>query len=282
MNPNDKPPPYKRKQIIGDCTLYLADCRLVLPTLAEIDAVITDPPYGDTSLEWDSRVADWLPLVRQTLKPSASMWVFGSMRFFLDCAADFRDAGWRYAQDNVWEKHNGSGFHADRLKRVHEHAVHFYPQEAAWADIYKNPVTTPDAVAKTVRRKKRPPHMGHIDAGDYVSEDGGPRLMRSVQYVRSCHGYAEHPTQKPIDIIKPLALYSCPPGGRIVDPFMGSGTVGVVSAKLGMAFTGVEIAEGYFETACRRIHDAYAEPKQPDIFASPIPKGPPVQTECLL
>ena len=32
--------------IIGDCTLYLGDCREILPTLGKVDAVITDPPYG--------------------------------------------------------------------------------------------------------------------------------------------------------------------------------------------------------------------------------------------
>ena len=38
--------PYRRKEIIGDCTLYLGDCRDILPTLGKVDAVVTDPPYG--------------------------------------------------------------------------------------------------------------------------------------------------------------------------------------------------------------------------------------------
>ena len=38
--------PYKRKEVIGDCTLYLGDCLEILPTLEKVDAVITDPPYG--------------------------------------------------------------------------------------------------------------------------------------------------------------------------------------------------------------------------------------------
>jgi len=35
-----------KKVIIGDCELYLGDCRDVLPTLGKVDAVVTDPPYG--------------------------------------------------------------------------------------------------------------------------------------------------------------------------------------------------------------------------------------------
>ena len=52
------------------------------------------------------------------------------MRFFMASVEQFRVAKWRYAQDIVWEKHNGSGFHADRFKRVHEHAVQFYRADA--------------------------------------------------------------------------------------------------------------------------------------------------------
>jgi len=37
---------YKRKEIIGDCTLYLGDCLEVMPTLDKVDSVVTDPPYG--------------------------------------------------------------------------------------------------------------------------------------------------------------------------------------------------------------------------------------------
>jgi site-specific DNA-methyltransferase (adenine-specific) len=178
------------------------------------------------------------------------------MRFFMASAEHFRAAGWKYAQDCVWEKHNGSSFHADRLKRVHEHAVQFYPSSVPWADIYKKPVTTPDATARAVRRKKRPPHTGHIEASSYTSEDGGPRLMRSVIAVRSCHGYAEHPTQKPEGIIAPLIEFSCPPCGTVGDWFAGSGSVGVTALKLGRSYVGCEIDEGYYGKARARLDRA--------------------------
>lgn len=38
--------PYRRKEVIGDCTLYLGDCMEIMPTLSKFDAVVTDPPYG--------------------------------------------------------------------------------------------------------------------------------------------------------------------------------------------------------------------------------------------
>lgn len=41
------PAPYQRKETIGNATLYLGDCRDILPTLPKVDAVITDPPYSE-------------------------------------------------------------------------------------------------------------------------------------------------------------------------------------------------------------------------------------------
>ncbi len=236
-------------------TIYRANCLELLPHLTTlVDVVITDPPYGATALGWDIPVHHWLALVAALLKPTGSLWCFGSLRMFLAQAAEF--SGWRVAQDLVWEKHNGSNFHADRFRRVHEHVVQFYPASAKWSQLYKRPVMTNDATKRSVRRKQRPPHLGRIDAGYYVSHDGGPRLMRSVIHARSCHGYAVHPTQKPVEVIAPLIEYSCPPGGVVLDPFMGSGSTLVAAQSAGVAAIGIEIEERYCALAARRLEDA--------------------------
>ncbi len=77
--------------------------------------------------------------------------------------------------------------------------------------------------------------------------------MRSVVYVPSCHGEAEHPTQKPVDIIKPLLEYSCPPDGVVLDPFMGSGTTLRAAKDLCRKAIGIEIEEKYCRIAVERL-----------------------------
>lgn len=72
--------------------------------------------------------------------------------------------------------------------------------------------------------------------------------------------YHPHPTQKPIKLMKRLVKRT---KGIVLDPFMGSGTTGVACVKLGRKFIGVELEEKYFDIACRRIEQAYA---QPDMF----------------
>lgn len=235
-------------------TILTGDCREVLRTLPEasVDCVIADPPYQQTSLAWDRWPDGWPAAVRRVLKPTGSMWCFGSLRMFTERWSDF--AGWRMAQDIVWEKHNGSSFHSDRFRRVHEQAVHFYRNDAPWAEVYKAKVVTLDAVKKQVRRKRRPAHMGHIEAMPYTSEDGGPRLQTSVIFARSEHGRAVHPTQKPLAIIEPLLQASCPPGGTVLDPFLGSGTTAVACALRGLSCIGIEARPDYAAIARERIN----------------------------
>ena len=81
-----------------------------------------------------------------------------------------------------------------------------------------------------------------------------------------------HPTQKPLPLMA-WCLDQLPSDcGLILDPFMGAGTTGVACVNSGRAFIGIERHEPYFDIACRRIEDAY---RQPRLFAEPKPK--PIQ-----
>lgn len=232
--------------------IYHGDCREIMRDIADMaDCIIADPPYAQTSLAWDRWPTDWPDYAVASLLLTGSMWCFGSLRMFMERATQF--TRWQLAQDVVWEKHNGSSFHADRFKRVHEQAAQFYRVGSQWENVYKNVPTTPDATARTVRRKRRPPHMGDINESHYTSEDGGPRLMRSVIYARSCHGRAVNETQKPEEIIAPLIESSCPPGGLVLSPFAGSGTDGVVAKALGRRAVLIEMREEQCEQAALRV-----------------------------
>lgn len=229
--------------------LYKADCRDILPGLAiKNSMVVADPPYGQTSLEWDKWSGAWLSAISPVV---CSLWCFGSMRMFMDNASDFRAAGWSLSQDLVWEKQNGSSFHADRFRRVHESVCHFY--RGSWGDLPKYVPTTASAVAKTVRRKKRPPHMGHIEWGHYISEDGGPLLMRSVMYHANCHGFAKNRVQKPVEIIEPLIHYGGYEDATVIVPFSGAGSELIAAKRMGRKAIGMELDEEQCEFAAERL-----------------------------
>lgn len=230
-------------------TLYHGDMRDVLPTLDEFNACITDPPYGETSLEWDRWPLGWPTLVAAHTN---SMWSFGSMRMFTDQWTQFNSGGWKLAQDIVWEKHNGSGFAADRFKRVHELVVHLY--HGQWSAIHHQAIRVlahARHVDSVDPSDERVPHTGAI--GPHMYRDDGKRMMRSVIKARSMHGYAIHPTEKPPAIIAPLIEYSVPLGGLVLDPFAGSGSTLLTARSLERRAIGIEASEQYCEAAAKRL-----------------------------
>lgn len=103
----------------------------------------------------------------------------------------------------------------------------------------------------------------------WCSFDGA---TRRINYARSkaLQDGKEHPTQKPVEVMR-WCLERLPDGCKtVLDPFMGSGTTGVACARLGLSFVGIEVSEHYFDIACKRIDEAY---KQADFFI-----GPPKET----
>jgi site-specific DNA-methyltransferase (adenine-specific) len=85
-------------------------------------------------------------------------------------------------------------------------------------------------------------------------------VVRVFDHKRSDLG-REHPTQKPIELMKWCILRL--QAKTILDPFMGSGTTGVAAVNLGRKFTGIEIEPKYFDMACKRIEEAL---RTPDMF----------------
>lgn len=228
-------------------TLYHGDMRQVLPALGiEPDCVIADPPYGETALAWDRWPDGWPGVVADC---AASMWCFGSMRMFLDRRDEFRH--WNLSQDVVWEKQNGTGFAADRFKRVHEHVLHWY--RGGWSLIHhETPKVAVNWRTAANSGRAKPTHTGEI--GQRSWEDDGTRLIRSV--IRAPNMWrrgAIHPTEKPTEILRPLVEYACPPGGLVLDPFAGSGSTAAVARLTGRRAVLIEAREDYCDASARRL-----------------------------
>jgi site-specific DNA-methyltransferase (adenine-specific) len=235
-------------------TLYLGDCREVLPALGiTADLIMADPPYGETSLAWDRWPEGWLHVAAEA---SRSMWCFGSLRMFLEHGGEFKGARWKLSQDVIWEKANGTGFADDRFKRVHETAAHWYRGE--WRRVHHDTPRTiytgPDNHIR--RRTDRGPHLGAIAAQVY--EDDGTRLIRSVLFAKSVRG-GLHRTEKPVPILSPLIEYGCPAGGLLVDMFTGSGAVLDAARASGRRAIGFELHEPHAEQAARRLSQMVLE-----------------------
>lgn len=251
-------PPRTRKARAVDAgsTVIHADCMAALAEMppASVDCIVVDPPYGEITRLWDKPVQGWPRLAARVLKPSGSMWLFCSARSLLCIAPEM--AEWEFVQDIVWEKHNGSGLHNDRFRRVHELVTHWRLKGSRWSGVFKSAPTVPAPDLRPTRRHKRPPSHWRLKPQEeehFASPDGCKRLKRSVLKVRSMHGRATHPTEKPEDLLDHLLAYSCPVGGVVLDPFAGSGSTGASAKRLGMSFIGIESDAHHHATAVARL-----------------------------
>jgi site-specific DNA-methyltransferase (adenine-specific)/modification methylase len=213
--------------IIGNATLYLGDCRDILPTLGKVDAVVTDPPYGigeaagkaktrgklAAAIDYGNDDWDNEPISPEVISMvrAAGNWqiIFGGN--YYDCPAT---SCWL-----VWDKENGANDFADC--------------ELAWTNL-----------PKAVRRI---------------------RYMWNGMLRANGEQRGDHPTQKPIGVMKWAIGHLPEPSSTILDPFMGSGTTGVAAVQMGRKFIGIEREPKYFDIACKRIEDAQ---KQGDLFIS--------------
>ena len=234
----------------GAVTLHHGRSEDILPTLGVCaDVCVTDPPYGETSLAWDRWPKGWPSLVAAALPSVTSLWCFGSMRMFLEQRDEF--VGWRFAQDVIWEKPNGSGASDGRFLRVHENVAHWY--RGQWADVPRE--SQREHVYSVDKSMRRPAGANSHRRADRqtVYADDSTRLVRSVMRRAQMRYQERHPTEKPAGIIDPLIAYSCLPGGTVLDVFAGSGSVLDAARCSGRKAIGIEADERFCEVTATRL-----------------------------
>jgi DNA modification methylase len=251
----DKLESFTRVQI-GDCTLYLGDCRELLPLLPKVDAVVTDPPYG----------------VGLTKKSND----YTGSRFFDNGRSSQASVVYEDTPDHVRDLIRTAITSA--IKKVGRAAI-FSGHRMMFE--YPTPVSIGTAYVSNPAGRD-PWGFGGNNPILYYGKD--PYLAagmgsRPNSFASNQPGESgiDHPTPKPVAWMRWLVSRASLVGETILDPFMGSGTTGVACVKLGRKFIGIEIEPKYFEIACKRIQAAY---DQPDMFiASPQPK--PEQLDML-
>lgn len=241
--------PWKRRVQIGDCTLYFGDCLEILPTLDTVDHVITDPPYEQ--LMHDLHASTMLrrndggnqrkelgfsgineirdPLVKQ-IKRINGGWFLGfcnveGVWHWRQCLID---NGLKFKTTCIWVK-------PDATPKLNG----------------QGPALAYECITTTWCGR------GH------ARWNGGGKRGVFTYLTNDKDRTGQHPTEKPIPLMRELIGLFTNNDELILDPFMGSGTTGVGCVKLGRKFIGIELDERYFDISCKRIEDAY---KQPDMF----------------
>lgn len=107
------------------------------------------------------------------------------------------------------------------------------------------------------------------------SHDGRAKPIENAYQRNESTARNNHPTVKPTDLMRYLCRLVTPPGGVVLDPFMGSGSTGKAAALEGFRFVGIERDPAYMEIARQRIEAVSPEPSED----KPAPSAPPTKTK---
>lgn len=208
---------WKRKEVIGNATLYLGDCLEILPTLPKVDAVITDPVWPNVP---DGMFGPCDPF--SLLASAADLWgdpkrVVIVMRTdsdprFLCCIPDrykfFRTSNLSYSCPG----------HLGRKLGGLEHAYAFG-----------------DPIRSLVGQRVIPGEAPKAQPGDSDRRHPCPRSFTHMKFLVRWYSECDE---------------------VILDPFMGSGTTMLAADAAGRKSIGIEIEPKYFDIACERIENA--------------------------
>ena len=228
---------------------------------ASIDALISDPPYGTTALQWDKQI-DWATFwgeAKRVCKPNATIALFAQQPFATTLIMSNRK-DFRY--EIVWEKPLAMGFMDSKIRplRCHELILIFcekFRGKTPGTRATYNPQKTPGKPYKAKQRGACQHYRLHKTNNTDNHGDRFPRdVLKFNNVTRSWDKTAFHPTQKPIDLLTWLVLTYTNPGNVVLDPFSGSGTTAVACLERGRYFIGVEKDPHYHALSLQRIERA--------------------------
>jgi site-specific DNA-methyltransferase (adenine-specific) len=223
-----------------------------------IDLVLTDPPYNlgkdygnesdrqsvEAYLAWTER---WIDAVLPKLKDNGSLYIFLTWRFAPEIFVMLKQR-MTMMNEIIWDRRVPSmGGSTRSYSSVHDTIGFFVRRKDYYFDL--DAVRIPyDAQTKKARSRS-------IFVGAKWLEVGyNPKDLWSVSRLHREHAErVDHPTQKPLEIIERMVKASCPPGGVVLDPFMGSGTTALAAKRLGRHFTGFELNPDYCAVAAARL-----------------------------
>lgn len=212
-----------RVETIGNATLYLGDCRELLPTIAKCDALVTDPPYG------------------------------------INAARDRKSqkSGWRDYDAPGWDKERPPAELINLVLGAAKHAI-------VWGGNYFTDILPPSSKWLSWDKGQTDFSLADFELA-WCSFPGAARRL-TFSRSKAMQDGKEHPTQKPIEVMRWCLGHLPPKCHTIIDTFMGSGTTGVAAVDVGRSFIGIELEPKFFDIACRRIDAANRTPR---LFAEP-------------
>ena len=236
---------YIEKRIIGDCTLYHGDALEILPDI-EADLLVTDPPYELTS-------GGGTPTDQKRLSGK-----FNPTSYANDGNIVLCDLNW---SDFMLPMFNAlkDGCHA-YIMANNRHLANCENAALSAGFRFHNWLVWDKGNAVPNRwYMKNCEFTGFFFKGKakYINDCGAKQLLYVPQ-----ESYGEHPTTKPVMLMRHYIEQSSTPGNIVLDPFMGSCATGAAAVQSGRKFIGIELEKRWFDLSVQRIQQEYSLKRQ--------------------
>lgn len=239
--------------------VHHADCFQLMDNLyragIQVDAIITDMPYGTTACSWDVRVDldKWWTAVKRVLKPRGVFLTTASEPFASLLRVSNLD--W-YKYDWVWHKSRSTGFLDANRRPLNNY-------ECICAFCNGQPIYNPQKFLG------KPNHVSHNSKSSGKASNLYSNYIplisnftfekfpnRVVSFNSLDPAQQTHPTQKPVALYEYLIKTYTRPGDIILDPFCGSGTTGLAALKTGRRYFLGDSSREYVTLARRRLQNS--------------------------
>ena len=230
----------------GDC---LARMREIHD--GSVDMILTDPPYQTTSCAWDSLIpfADMWTELKRIIKPNGAIVLFGAEPF----SSALRMSNIKqYKYDWVWDKKLPSGMQIAKYRPMQRHENVLVFCYNGTPNYY--PIKTPqkERKGKIYSRSETSP-IKYDDGKLKTYKEKNPQSI--IEFYKR-DGVSLHPTQKPVALLEYLIRTYTNEGETVLDFTMGSGSTGVAAMNTGRKFIGIEMDDGYYDVAVKRIKES--------------------------
>ena len=244
-------------------TLKNGDCIKILKKLEpkSVDLIFADPPYnlsGKNHLtvksgkpvqgykgEWDivednvKFSEEWIAECIRVLKDDGTIWISGTLHNHPIIGVTLKKLGMWIINDIIWYKPNATPLlHTTRL--------------------------APSIELIWLAAKSKKYYFDY----DLAKEINGGKQMRNMWQMSAQRHKTSHPTEKPEPLLERIISIGSKKDALVLDPFMGSGTTGVIAKKLGRKFIGIEMDKIYFEEAKLRIKNTKQITKLEDFISA--------------
>lgn len=217
--------------------------------------VLCDLPYGTTANKWDLQIpldALWREYWR-LLKESGVVALTASQPFNATVVNSQRK---RFRHEWIWIKNRGSNFANTVREPMKEHEAVLIFSRGKWTYNKQMQERSGGGLERVKYDFSKVPSTENYRGFSRINQrQGNLRVPSSWQKFNVEVGL--HPTQKPVPLMEYLIKTYTNPGETVLDNCMGSGSTGVACANTGRKFIGIELNEGYFDIANKRVAEAY-------------------------